>query len=47
MRSIPSCCCCLPTPSPCLLGVVLPCFEETGHPVPVSSLGFKCPDGFI
>ena len=33
-----SCCCCLPTP-PCLLGGVLP--------VPVSSLGFKCPDCFI
>ena len=40
------CCCCLPTP-PCLLGGVLPYFEVTGHPVPVSSLGFKCPDGFI
>ena len=30
-------CCCLPTP-PCLFGVVLPYFEVTGHPVPVSSL---------
>ena len=25
-------------------GGVLPYFEVTGHPVPVSSLGFKCPD---
>ena len=40
------CCCCLPTP-PYLLGGVLPYFEVTGHPVPVSSLGFKCPDCFI
>ena len=40
------CCCCRPTP-PCLLGGVLPYFEVTGHPVPVSSLGFKCPDCFI
>ena len=40
------CCCCLPTP-PCLFGGVLPYFEVTGHPVPVSSLGFKCPDCFI
>ena len=39
-------CCCLPTP-PCLFGGVLPYFEVTGHPVPVSSLGFKCPDCFI
>ena len=41
-----SCCCCLPTP-PCLLEGVLPYFEVTGHPVPVSSLGFKCPDCFL
>ena len=40
------CCCCLHTP-PCLLGGVLPYFEVTGHPVPVSSLGLKCPDCFI
>ena len=40
------CCCCLPTP-PCLFGCVLPYFEMMGHPVPVSSLGFKCPDCFI
>ena len=40
------CCCCLPTP-PCWFGGVLPYFEVTGHPVPVSSLGFKCPDCFI
>ena len=40
------CCCCLPT-HPCLFGSVLPYFEVTGHPVPVSSLGFKCPDCFI
>ena len=40
------CCCCRPTP-PCLFGGVLPYFEVTGHPVPVSSLGFKCPDCFI
>ena len=40
------CCCCLPTP-PCLFGGVLPYFEVTGHPVPISSLGFKCPDCFI
>ena len=40
------CCCCLPT-HPCLFGGVLPYFEMTGHPVPVSSLGFKCPDCFI
>ena len=40
------CCCCLPTP-PCLFGGVLPYFEVTGHPVPVSSLRFKCPDCFI
>ena len=41
-----SCCCCQPTP-PCLFRGVLPYFEVTGHPVPVSSLGFKCPDCFI
>ena len=40
------CCCCLPTPS-CLLGCILPYFEAAGHPVSVSSLGFKCPDCFI
>ena len=40
------CCCCLPTP-PCLLGDVFPYFEVTGHPVPVSSLGFKCQDCFL
>ena len=40
------CLCCIPTP-PCLFGGVLPYFEVTGHPVLVSSLGFKCPDGFI
>ena len=40
------CCCCRPTP-PCLFGGVLPYFEVTGHPVPVSSLLFKCPDCFI
>ena len=40
------CCCCLPTPL-CLFVGVLPYLEETGHPVPVSSLGFKCPDVFI
>ena len=40
------CCCCRPTP-PCLFGGVLPYFEVTGNLVPVSSLGFKCPDGFI
>ena len=40
------CCCCRPTP-PCLFGGVLLYFEVTGHPVPVSSLGFKCPDCFI
>ena len=39
-------CCCRPTP-PCLFGGVLPYFEVTGHPVPVSSLGCKCPDCFI
>ena len=39
-------CCCLPTP-PCLIGGVLPYFEVTGHPVPVSSPGFKCLDCFI
>ena len=39
-------CCCLPTP-PCLFGGVLPYFEVTGQPVPVSSLGFMCPDCFI
>ena len=38
--------CCLPTP-PCLFGGVLPYFEVIGHTVPVSSLGFKCPDCFI
>ena len=32
---------------PCLFGGVFPYFEVTGHPVPVSSLGFKCPDCFI
>ena len=35
-----------PTP-PCLVEGVLPYFEVTGQPVPVSSLGFKCPDCFI
>ena len=30
-----------------VLGGVLPYFEVAGHPVPVSSLGFKCPDCFI
>ena len=40
------CCCSLPTP-PCLPGGVLPYFEVTGHPVSVSSLGFKCPDCLI
>ena len=40
------CCCCLPT-HPCLFGGALPYFEVTGHPVPVSSLGFKCPNCFI
>ena len=40
------CCCCRPTP-PCLFGGVLPYFEVTGNPVPVSSLRFKCPDYFI
>ena len=30
-----------------MFGGVLPYFEVTGHPVPVSSLGFKCPDCFI
>ena len=39
-------CCCRPTP-PCLYGGVLPYLEVTGHPVSVSSLGFKCPDCFI
>ena len=39
-------CCCRPTP-PCLFGGVLPYFEVTGDPVPVSSLGFKCPYCFI
>ena len=28
-------------------GGVLPYFEVTGHPLPVPSLGFKCPDCFI
>ena len=37
---------CLPT-SPCLFGGVLPYFEVMGHPVTVSSLGFKCPECFI
>ena len=40
------CCCCQPT-LPCLSGCILPYFAVTGHPVPVSSLGFKCPDCFI
>ena len=40
------CCCCLPTP-PCLFGGVLSYLEVTRHPVPVSSLGFKCPDCLI
>ena len=40
------CLCCQPTP-PCLFGGVLSYFEVTGHPVTVSSLGFKCPDCFI
>ena len=26
---------------------VLPYFQVTGHPVPISSLGFQCPDCFI
>ena len=30
-----------------MFGGVPPYFEVTGHPVPVSSLGFKCPDCFI
>ena len=30
-----------------VLGGVIPYFDVTGHPVPVSSLGFKCPDCFI
>ena len=51
------CCCCLPTcclltcccrpTHPCLFGGVLQYFEVTGHPVPVSSLGFKWLDCFI
>ena len=36
---------CQPTP-PCLFGGVLPYFEVTGHPVPLSSLGFKRLDYF-
>ena len=32
---------------PCLFGGILPYFEVTGHPVPVSSLGFQCPNCFI
>ena len=40
------CCCCRPT-HPCLFGDVLLYFEITGHPVPVYSLRFKCPDCFI
>ena len=40
------CCCCRPTP-PCLFGGGLSYFEVMGHPVPVSSLGFKCSDCFI
>ena len=40
------CCCCLPT-APCLFGGVLPYFKVTGHPVPVSALGFKCPGCFM
>ena len=39
-------CCFLPTP-PCLFRGVFPYFEVTGHPVLVSSLGFKCPDCFL
>ena len=39
-------CCCRPTP-PSLFGGVLPYFEVMGHPVPLSWLGFKCPDCFI
>ena len=39
-------CCCRSTPL-CLFGGVLPYFEVTGHPVPVSSLEFKYPDCFI
>ena len=35
-NNICCCCCCLPTP-PCLFGGVLPYFEVTGNPVPVSS----------
>ena len=41
------CCCCCRTTHPCLSGGVLPYFEVPGHPVPVSSLGFKCPHYFI
>ena len=40
------CCCCRPT-HPCLFGGVFLYFEVMGHPVPVPSLGFKCPDCFI
>ena len=40
VRDLSDCwCCCRPT-SPCIFGGVLPYFEVTGHPVPVSSLGF-------
>ena len=37
----------LSTQRPCLFGGVLPYFKVTGHPVPLSSIGFKCPDCFI
>ena len=35
--------CILPFGILCLSAIILPYFELTGHPVPVSSLGFKCP----
>ena len=44
--SLICCCCSQPTP-PCLFRGVLSCIEVMGHPVPVSSLGFKCPYCFI
>ena len=40
------CSCCRPT-HPCLFGGVLRYIEVTGHPVSVSSIGFKCTDCFI
>ena len=45
-QEVGCCYCCLPTPA-CLQGGVLPYFEVTGHPVPVSLIGFACPDCFI